>query len=42
VWSTLAAAQLGAGVVADAIDSYVKAKDPSEYVNVINAAQVYK
>eukprot|EP00960_Hanusia_phi_P031210 749147-Hanusia_phi.AAC.5 len=38
-WSTLANAQLNAGQVADAIDSYVKAKDPSEYIRVIEAAQ---
>ncbi|EKX42588.1 clathrin heavy chain [Guillardia theta CCMP2712] len=38
-WSTLANAQLNAGQVADAIDSYVKAKDPSDYLRVIEAAQ---
>ena len=38
-WSTLAAAQLAKGSVSDAIDSYVKAKDPSEYLKVIDAAQ---
>ena len=29
-WSTLAAAQLAKGAVSDGIDSYVKAKDPSQ------------
>lgn len=39
VWSSLAKAQLEAGKVTDAVDSYVKANDPSEYSRVIDAAQ---
>jgi clathrin heavy chain len=38
VWSSLARAQLDSGKVQDAIDSYVKANDPSEYSRVIDAA----
>jgi clathrin heavy chain len=38
-WSTLAAAQLAKGAVSEGIDSYVKAKDPSQYLKVIEAAQ---
>ena len=38
-WSTLASAQLAKGLVSDAIESYVKANDPSEYNKVIDAAQ---
>jgi len=39
VWSTLARAQLEAGAIIDAVDSYIKANDPSEYLRVIGAAQ---
>lgn len=39
VWSKLARAQLNAAMVKEAIDSYVKAKDPSEYHDVIAAAE---
>lgn len=38
VWSSLAKAQLEQRKVTDAIDSYVKANDPSEYARVIAAA----
>ncbi|RYY38323.1 hypothetical protein EON62_00490, partial [archaeon] len=39
VWSVLAAAQLSANMVKDAIDSYIKAADHSNYVNVIAASE---
>eukprot|EP00286_Rhodomonas_abbreviata_P018853 CAMPEP_0181303774 /NCGR_PEP_ID=MMETSP1101-20121128/8752_1 /TAXON_ID=46948 /ORGANISM="Rhodomonas abbreviata, Strain Caron Lab Isolate" /LENGTH=1715 /DNA_ID=CAMNT_0023409399 /DNA_START=168 /DNA_END=5311 /DNA_ORIENTATION=+ len=39
VWSTLATAQLTNNHVVDAIDSFVKSKDPSQYLEVIKAAQ---
>ena len=39
VWSSLALAQLDTGHVSDAIESYVKSKDPSQYQRVISAAQ---
>ncbi len=38
VWSILARAQLDSNKVQDAIDSYVKANDPSDYARVIDAA----
>jgi clathrin heavy chain len=38
VWSKLARAQLDAQLVTDSITSYIKAKDPSDYLLVINAA----
>ena len=38
VWSLLAAAQLSAMMIKEAIDSYIKADDPSCYTEVINAA----
>mmetsp|Transcript_21954 Transcript_21954/g.32005 ORF Transcript_21954/g.32005 Transcript_21954/m.32005 type:complete len:1722 (-) Transcript_21954:178-5343(-) len=38
VWSKLARAQLDAQFVTDAINSYIKAKDASDYLLVINAA----
>ena len=38
VWSKLARAQLDATLVTEAIASYIKAKDPSDYLLVINAA----
>jgi clathrin heavy chain len=39
VWSLLAAAQLRAGLVKEAIDSYIKANDPSAFLAVIGAVQ---
>lgn len=39
VWSLLAAAQLKDHLVKEAIDSYIKAVDPSEYVAVIGVAK---
>ena len=39
VWSQLAAAQLGASLVGDAIDSYIKAGDPSNFEGVIRVAE---
>jgi clathrin heavy chain len=39
VWFRLARAQLDANKVQDAIDSYVKSNDPSDYARVIDAAQ---
>lgn len=38
VWSELAHAQLAAGKVADAITSYLKAGDSSQYLQVMQAA----
>ena len=38
VWSLLAKAQLEAYLVKEAIDSYIKADDPSTYTEVIQAA----
>ena len=38
VWSLLAKAQLEATMVKEAIDSYIKADDPSTYTEVIQAA----
>lgn len=38
VWCALAKAQLGTGMVAEAIAAYLKASDSSEYVAVIDAA----
>ena len=38
VWSLLAKAQLDAYLVKEAIDSYIKADDPSTYTEVIQAA----
>ena len=37
VWSRLAEAQLEAMMVKEAIDSYIKADDPSSYTEVIQA-----
>ena len=37
VWSKLAVAQLDSGLVSEAIASYNKAKDPSNYVAIIEA-----
>ncbi|CAK8683084.1 clathrin heavy chain 1 [Clavelina lepadiformis] len=38
VWSQLARAQLNAGMVKEAIDSYIKADDPSAYMEVVEAS----
>jgi clathrin heavy chain len=38
VWSKLAKAQLDASLITDSINSYIKAKDPSNYLQVINSA----
>ena len=38
VWSQLARAQLSAGMVKEAIDSYIKADDPSQYMEVVEVA----
>ena len=38
VWSLLAKAQLNAAMVKEAIDSYIKADDPSSYTEVIQVA----
>ena len=38
VWSLLAKAQLDDGMVKEAIDSYIKADDPSTFTEVIEAA----
>nr|CAG4643692.1 EOG090X0064 [Lepidurus arcticus] len=38
VWSQLAKAQLGSSLVKEAIDSYIKADDPSAYLDVVNTA----
>lgn len=38
VWSLLAKAQLDALLVKEAIDSYIKAEDPSTYMDVVDAA----
>jgi clathrin heavy chain len=39
VWSKLARAQLEHQLVTESINSYIKAKDPSDYLLVINAAE---
>jgi clathrin heavy chain len=39
VWSTLARAQLDANMIKDAIDSYIKAADHTNYENVIRASE---
>ncbi|PVD31619.1 hypothetical protein C0Q70_07035 [Pomacea canaliculata] len=38
VWSLLARAQLNQGMVKEAIDSYIKADDPSQYMEVVQVA----
>lgn len=38
MWSQLAKAQLQKGMVKEAIDSYIKADDPSAYMEVVQAA----
>ena len=40
MWSLLAKAQLDQGMVKEAIDSYIKADDPSSYTEVVDAAKV--
>ena len=37
-WSQLARAQLSHGLVKEAIDSYIKADDPSMYMEVVEVA----
>jgi len=38
VWSQLARAQLNSGMVKEAIDSYIKADDPSSYMEVVDVS----
>lgn len=38
VWSQLARAQLNSGLVKEAIDSYIKADDPTQYMEVVSVA----
>lgn len=38
VWSQLAKAQLQQGLVKEAIDSFIKADDPSAYMDVVETA----
>lgn len=38
VWSLLATAQLRNGLVKEAIDSFIKADDPTNYIEVVNVA----
>lgn len=38
VWSQLAKAQLQQGLVKESIDSYIKADDPSAYMDVVATA----
>lgn len=38
VWSLLAQAQLQQGMVKEAIDSYIKAGDPSSFMDVVQTA----
>ena len=39
VWSELASAQLNKNMLSEAITSFIKAKDPSQYMQVINYAK---
>ena len=39
VWSILGKAQLDEGMVKEAIDSYIKADDPSAYIEVVEASK---
>jgi clathrin heavy chain len=39
VWSVLGKSQLDAGLVKDAIDSYIKASDAANFASVIAAAE---
>ena len=38
VWSQLAKAQLQQGLVKEAVDSFIKADDPSAYMDVVETA----
>lgn len=38
VWSQLGRAQLNGGLVKEAIDSFIKADDPTQYMEVVNVA----
>lgn len=38
VWTQLGRAQLSSGMVKEAIDSFIKADDPSQYMEVVNVA----
>lgn len=38
VWSQLGKAQLNGGLVKEAIDSFIKADDPSQYMEVVSVA----
>lgn len=38
VWSQLGRAQLNENMVKEAIDSFIKADDPSQYMEVVNVA----
>jgi clathrin heavy chain len=38
VWSQLAKAQLQQGLVKESIDSFIKADDPSAYIDVVETA----
>ncbi len=38
VWSQLGSAQLKGNLVKEAIDSYIKADDPSQYMEVVEVA----
>lgn len=38
MWSQLAKAQLQQGLVKEAIDSFIKADDPSAYIDVVETA----
>lgn len=38
MWSQLAKAQLQKGLVKESIDSYIKADDPSAYMEVVQVA----
>ena len=38
VWSQLGRAQLNQGMVKEAIDSFIKADDPTQYMEVVSVA----
>lgn len=38
VWSQLGRAQLNGGLVKEAIDSFIKADDPTQYMEVVSVA----
>lgn len=38
VWTQLGQAQINAGLVKEAIDSFIKADDPSQYMEVVSVA----